>query len=236
MKTRIVLLLVLPLLWLAPIFGGFEQIHNAPGADYSDLAVAHLPSAEFLRQALAQYGEVPMWNPHALGGTPFAADPLSGIYYPPLWLALVLPPALAFNLLFLLHLGLAGVGAFLLARAEGASPAGSLLAGIAFGGLPKFVAHVAAGHLTLVLAAAWTPWLLLVVRSAVRHSAVRVWALAGLLTGVIFLADPRWAIPAALAAGGYAFAAGGAAPSDPRAAATRNRQLHHGQDHQRRAR
>jgi hypothetical protein len=213
LKTRIGLLLILPLLWLAPLLGGLGQIHNAPGAEYSDLAVAHLPSAEFLRQSLVRYGEIPMWNPHVLGGTPFAADPLSGIYYPPLWLALVISPALAFNLLFLFHLAFAGVGAFELARKEGASTAGALLAGIAFGGLPKLVAHAAAGHLTLVLAAAWTPWLLLAARKAAREGSLRAGSLAGVLAGIVFLADPRWAIPSALAAGGYAWVSAGSDPA-----------------------
>jgi hypothetical protein len=209
LKTRIGLLLALPILWLAPLLGGLGQIHTAPGAEFSDLAVTHLPNAEFLRQSLQQYGEIPMWNPLTLGGTPFAADPLSGIYYPPLWLALVLPAPLAFNILFFLHLALAGTGAFLLARGEGASNAGALLAGIAFGGLPKLIAHTAAGHLTLVLAVAWTPWLLLAAREAARRTSLRGWALAGAMTGVIFLADPRWAIPSALAAVGYAAVSAG---------------------------
>jgi hypothetical protein len=204
LKTRIGLLLVLPLLWLAPLLGGIGQVHFAPGAEFSDLTLAHWPSAEFLRQSLMDYGEIPMWNPHTLGGTPFAADPLSGIYYPPLWLALVIPPPLAFNILFFLHLALAGLGAFLLAREEGATNAGALLAGIAFGGFPKFVAHVAAGHLTLVLAAAWTPWLLLAARRAARDGSLRAWSLAGVLAGLVFLADPRWVIPSGLAAVGYA--------------------------------
>jgi hypothetical protein len=216
LKTRIGLLLVLPLLWLAPLLGGFGQIHNAPGAEYSDLTITHWPGAEFLRQSLIQYGEIPMWNPHTLGGTPFAADPLSGIYYPPLWLALVISPPLAFNILFLLHLAFAGVGVFLLARDEGASTAGGLLAGIAFGGLPKLVAHTAAGHLTLVLAVSWTPWLLLAARRAARNGSLRAWSLAGVMTGIIFLADPRWAFPSALAALGYAIvSAGGNLAQEP---------------------
>ena len=204
LKHWIWIFLVLPLLWLAPLLGGIGQIHSTPGSEYSDLAVAHLPNAEFLRRSLARYGEIPMWNSQALGGAPFAADPLSGIYYPPLWLALVLPPALAFNILFWLHLAFAGTGAFLLARGERASTLGALLAGIAFGGLPKLVAHIAAGHLTLVLAVSWTPWLLLAARKAAREGSIRAWALAGVMAGFVFLVDPRWAIPSALAAVGYA--------------------------------
>lgn len=202
------LLWLAPLLYLAPLLGDPTQVHSAPGAEYSDLLVAHWPSAEFLRQSLLQYGEIPFWNPHTLGGTPFAADPLSGLYYPPLWLALILPAPLAFNILFFLHLAFAGMGAFLLAREEGAGQMGALMAGIAFGGMPKLVAHIAAGHLTLVLAVSWTPWLLLAARDAARRRSIRRWSLAGVMAGIIFLADPRWVIPAGLAAVGYALFSG----------------------------
>ncbi len=216
LKTRIGLLLILPLLWLAPLLGDPTQVHYAPGAEYSDLVVAHWPSAEFVRRSLVEFGEIPLWNPHTLGGTPFAADPLSGLYYPPLWLALILPAPLAFNILFFLHLAFAGLGAFFLAREEGAGDAGSLLAGIAFGGLPKLAAHVAAGHLTLVLAVAWTPWLLLAAREAARKGSTRRWALAGVMAGIIFLIDPRWMIPSAAAAVGYAVFSGSGMPPLPR--------------------
>ena len=209
MKIRIGLLVLLPFLWLAPLLNDLGQIHYAPGGEFSDLAIAHVPSAELLRQTLARYGEIPLWNPDTLGGTPFSADPLSGLYYPPLWLALVLPAPLAFNLLFLAHLAFAGVGAYLLARGEGAGQTGALLAGIAFGGLPKLAAHAGAGHLTLVLAVSWTPWLLLVARRAALSRSVRGWSLAGVVAGIIFLADPRWAIPSALAAAGYAVVSAG---------------------------
>jgi len=214
------LLLLLPLVWLAPLLGDPTQVHYAPGAEYSDLAVAHGPSAEFIRRSLIQFGEIPLWNPHTLGGTPFAADPLSGLYYPPLWLALILPSPLAFNILFFLHLAFAGFGAYMLAKEEGAGQAGSLLAGIAFGGLPKLIAHVAAGHLTLVLAVAWTPWLFLAAREAARHGSIRRWSLAGIMAGIVFLADPRWIIPAAAAAVAYAVFGGKGASAPSRRAAT----------------
>ncbi len=214
------LLLLLPLVWLAPLLGDPAQVHYAPGAQYSDLVVAHWPSAEFVRRSLVVFGEIPLWNPHTLGGTPFAADPLSGLFYPPMWLALILPPPLAFNILFLLHLAFAGFGAYWLAKEEGAGKAGGwagqaspLLAGIAFGGLPKLVAHVAAGHLTLVLAVSWTPWLFLAARKAACSGSTRRWSLAGIMAGIIFLADPRWALPAAAAVIGYAFFCGGGAPA-----------------------
>jgi hypothetical protein len=210
-----ILLLLVPLLYLAPILANPTWVHPIPGSEYSDLIIAHWPSAEFLRRSLLEYGQIPFWNPHTLGGTPFAADPLSGLYYPPLWLALILPAPLAFNILFFLHLAFAGVGAFLLAAGEGAGRVGGwsgqaapLLAGIAFGGLPKLIAHTGAGHLTLVLAVSWTPWLLMTAREAALRGSLRRWSLAGVIAGIVFLIDPRWLIPSALAAVGYALASG----------------------------
>lgn len=67
------LLLLAPLLYLAPLLGDPTQVHYAPGADCSDLVIAHRPGAEFLRRSLQQDGEIPFWDPHTLGGTPFAA-------------------------------------------------------------------------------------------------------------------------------------------------------------------
>jgi hypothetical protein len=213
------LLLFAPLFYMAPILADPLQVHPAVDSVYSDLIIAHWPSAEFIQRSLRLHGEIPLWNPNTLGGTPFAADPLSGLYYPPLWLSLVLPPPLAFNILFLLHLVLAGTGAYRLARKEGAGKTGALLAGIAFGGLPKLTAHAASGHLTLVLAVSWTPWLLMAVRRAARERSLRGWSLAGVMTGMIFLTDPRWAVPSALAAAAYAFVSGSrTVPSESRRA------------------
>jgi hypothetical protein len=174
-----------------------------PGNPFSDIAITHWPNALLLRHSLLTWGQVPLWNPQILAGTPFAADPLSGLWYPPLWLAVFLPLPFAFNLLFYVHLAWAGVGAFLLAREEGLSASSSVIAGIAFGGMPKLTAHIGSGHLTLVLAVCWTPWLLIALRRAVQLQSYRKMATAGLLLGLIFLVDPRWAYPSGLLALAY---------------------------------
>jgi hypothetical protein len=197
------LLLGLPLLWLAPMIPAVNSFPFAPGSPFSDLAITHWMNALVLHRSLAANAEIALWNPYILGGTPLAGDPLSGLYYPPLWLAAFFPEPWAFNLVFYAHLALAGCGAYALARAEGAGRSAALLAGVAFGGAAKFAAHIAAGHLTLVCATAWTPWLLLATKQIWRGG-IRRAALAGALAGLIFLADPRWALPAAVAALAYA--------------------------------
>jgi hypothetical protein len=197
-------LLALPLLWLAPLLSDPGAFLYAPDSLYSDIAISHWPNALLIHRTILETGEVPLWNPTILGGAPFAADPLSGLYYPPLWLAAAFPNPLTFNILFLLHLMWAGMGAYALARGEGLPASTALLAGMVFGGLPKFIAHVAAGHPTLVFAAAWTPWLMLAARAVVRRGSYRYAVVAGLMAGTVFLADPRWAPLAFLAAGAYA--------------------------------
>ena len=43
------------------------------------------PWHHYLGERLA-HGEVPLWDPHRFGGTPFAADIAVGLWYPPNWL------------------------------------------------------------------------------------------------------------------------------------------------------
>lgn len=165
----------------------------APGAAFSDLLISHLPNAEYWRTAVLHYGQWPLWNAQLFAGQPFAADPLAGVWYPPNLLLLVLPLPLAINLLLALHLAWAGYGLFRFLRAEGLPDAPAFLGGLAFAGTPKLLAHLGAGHVSLVLAIAWTPWLLGALRSACGLGGLKHGALAGAILGLIVLADPRWA-------------------------------------------
>jgi hypothetical protein len=80
------------------------------------------------------------------------------------------------------------------------------MAAIAFCGAPKLVGHIGLGHLGLVSAVCWTPWILFTLRKSIIninanfHRSYYYAALAGGLLAVIFIADPRWLIPASLLA------------------------------------
>jgi hypothetical protein len=60
------------------------------------------------------------WDPDVGCGEPYFANPLSGLLYPPAWLAAVLPPATAVGVEAGLHLAILAVGCALLARRLGA--------------------------------------------------------------------------------------------------------------------
>ena len=58
---------------------------------YPDVLPFWLPSYCFLGKSLAS-GAIPAWNPHVMGGVPFAADPQSGwMYLPAMALFTALP-------------------------------------------------------------------------------------------------------------------------------------------------
>ncbi len=201
-------LFLIPLLVILPHLNTFPYPPH-PGA-FSDLVVTHYPNAYFLRQALIENRSVPLWSPTILSGYPFAANPLSGLMYPPGWLALLLPLPLGMNLLAAFHLMLGGVGMLNLLRAEGVGYPAALLGGLAFEMMPKLVAHAGAGHLTLLYAIPWTPWLLWIWRvdsqSEVGQGNRRLlkWLHPGMLMAVIFLADVRWAVYAGILWWAYA--------------------------------
>ncbi len=194
--------LLLPAVLLLPGAGGFP--YPSAEASFSDLTISHYPNAVFLREELLSGAGLPLWSPLILSGAPFAADPLSGLWYPPGWLALLLPLPLGFNLLVLLHLLLGGLALYALLRREGLGHPAALLGGMAFAALPKLFAHYGAGHLTLLYAVPWTPVLLLAARGEPHHPS-KVMRQPGLVLALIFLADPRWAVYAGLLWVAYAW-------------------------------
>ncbi len=141
----------------------------------------------FARSSIHQ-GRLPLWNPYLSSGLPFVANPQPALFYPPTWLALLLPVPKALGLIVVLHLWLAGTGMYAWLRAEGASKAGALVGGtvIAFSGY--FFVRVQAGHLGVITTGTWLPFVLWAYG---RATARRSWGLAvlgGLPVGLSILA------------------------------------------------
>ncbi len=202
------LLLLLPFLVILPNLDTFPYPRYT-GA-YSDITVSHYPNAYFLRQELLAHRPIPLWSPTILSGYPFIANPLSGLLYPPGWLGLLLPIPAGFHVVIALHLVLGGVGMLRLLRAEGMSYPAALFGGMAFELMPKIAAHYGAGHLTLLYALAWTPWLLLTwteeKQRVDKGYESRRWIKPSLVLTMIILADVRWAAFATLLLWAYAIA------------------------------
>jgi len=158
--------------------------HIVAGNDLSNMFL------HWLRFAVSsiQQGQPPLWNPYLFSGLPFIANPQPSLFYPPMWLALLMPVTRALGLIAVLHLWLSGVGMYAWLRSEGASVVGALLGGavLAFSGY--FFVRMYAGHLGVITTGAWLPLLLWVHRRAVERRSWKLAVVGGLPAGLSILA------------------------------------------------
>jgi hypothetical protein len=125
----------------------------APGDGYQ----AYLPWFTEAAQAW-RHGHFPGWNPWSFAGSPLLAIGQAGVYYPPNWLHMVLPPVMAMNVVMVAQFVIAGVGAWLLARHLTGDAAGAAVAGVAFALCGFMFGQIS--HASLIASAAWMPWVL----------------------------------------------------------------------------
>ena len=183
------LLLALSALFYAPLLLGLRTF---PDGDFTH---HFLPFSLFLQDALREL-RLPLWNPYTYGGHPFLADTQAAVFYAPadLLLLLTLPwRSAAARLYFLqaealLHVAMAGLFVFLLARDLTRSRRAGLLAGVAFA-FSSYLAGYPPLQLAVLRTAAWLPLLLwLTWRGAAQPGQARWWAGAGLALATAFLA------------------------------------------------
>jgi hypothetical protein len=159
----------------ALIAGGVIAILHrvvAPGdlGNYSDLWSLWMPTYCALGRSLAA-GHVPLWDPHVMGGLPFAADPQSGwMYLPVMALFTSLPCGVAFRSFVVLQPILGGLGLYWFLRAERVSRPAATTGGLVL----ALVVAKSATVLALPFAAslAWTAVLL---AAAARLLRVSTW-------------------------------------------------------------
>ena len=104
-----VYLLILACIFLGDLlFGGHIFLSRDALSDF-------MPMRLYEAKTLAS-GHIPFWNPFWGGGKPFIADTTSQALYPVNLLFLIFAPATAFNLYWLFHVYLAGLGVHFLFR------------------------------------------------------------------------------------------------------------------------
>lgn len=115
---------------------------------------------EFFNTSVGQ-GIFPWWNPYLFGGEPFIANPVVNIWYPPTWLFSLLPLNIAYSWHIAFHVVWAMVGMYVLLGYLG--HLGNLsrwTAGVIFGLSGFFMARTFAGHVDVIAAASWMPWVI----------------------------------------------------------------------------
>lgn len=189
------------------LLSGFRlgSLPYTPGMLFSDAVTSHLPAAQFLREFVLENGEFPVWRETIMAGQPFAANPLNKTAYPPQWLALLFSAEIHLDVMILLHLLIAGAGMWWLAKALGLREAACALGALSYVLAPRMVGHLGAGHLDIVYALAWLPWLLGACRALVVSDANKwrnvLWV--ALFSALMLLADVRLSLFGLALAGAY---------------------------------
>ena len=81
-----------------------------------DFVAFYLGMKKFLHDEVMLHGRIPFWNPYLFGGMPFWAHFESTIFYPLGFLFWFLEPVRAYGLTMFMHLALAGIFMYVLAR------------------------------------------------------------------------------------------------------------------------
>jgi hypothetical protein len=159
-------------------------------SQHPDILGFWLPTYCFLGKSLAA-GHLPAWNPHVMGGMPFAADPQSGwMYAPAMLLFSALPCGAAMRAMIALQPVLGGLGLYGFLRREGLSSPASTTGGLAL------ALGLCASRLLLFL-----PF-----PSAFAWTAVLLWCCSGAFHAPARAGRVGWALAAAAAWGQLAAA------------------------------
>ncbi|MBN1400461.1 MAG: oligosaccharide flippase family protein [Anaerolineae bacterium] len=143
---------------------GIGTPHNAL---LSDLYLENYAWKRFIVQSLRSR-EIPLWNPYIFAGTPFLAAGQHSALYPLSVIFYVLPLPAAYGWFAALHLFLAGLFTYILARTLRLSRTGSTLAAIAF----MFSGFIVIRNVfpMIVAAAVWLPLVLTSIERLIRRA------------------------------------------------------------------
>ena len=150
-----------------------------------DLVLTFGPKAEY---AAASFPALPLWHPGIYAGHPFAGNPQSMAFYPPLWIVHALGWSLPLAaVVTALHVLLAGLTCRSLCLRLGATAPGAALGGLAWALGGQSLGRIFAGHLSWSCALPWLPLLLLGLHGAVRRGSRADGIKAGLAMGLLAL-------------------------------------------------
>ena len=149
-----------------------------------DVSTFHYPLKKLVTEAYAR-GEWPLWNPYIQMGQPLLANPNCMAVYPGQLLFQFLPFETAFELHFVVHCMLAGMGAFCLARILGLSLQAALLSAVIynFSGLTLSAVNL----FNILPVVAFLPWLTTALLWLVSRPSIARGCFTALLLGSFFL-------------------------------------------------
>lgn len=173
-------LVVFAVLTYWPIFSSARL----PGGTMSDTVAQGYPFFAYTAERLSQ-GDLPLWNPYIMCGTPFYESFSAPVFYPLRGLPMLLLGAEAtIRFLFPVHFILAGFFAWLFLKAAGVSRWGSWTGAMAYCAGAWANTLFYAGHGSKVICWAWFPLILWAVLKLSRTGKLKYIGLGGLAVGM----------------------------------------------------
>jgi hypothetical protein len=200
--VSIILLLILALAMFGDLlFTGGTRVLGHPG---SDMFLQYFAWREFGFRELAK-GNLALWNPHIFSGAPYFGGMQGALLYPPNWLFLILPTAVAINWTVALHVFAIGAFIFFWMRQRGLSAAAGFFAATLVMFCGAFFPHVFAGHLPQLNAMTWSSLIFCSIDALFGTKHAR-WSLLGMLAVAmqVLAGFPQYVFYTAIIAGLYA--------------------------------
>jgi Bacterial membrane protein YfhO len=152
---------------------------------FRDIFNYSYPHARLI-QEVCRRGHLPYWNPYLNWGQPLLSNPNTLFFYPFTLLIILLPINVAYPLHYVVHISLAAVGAYCLARRWRQTRLAAFCAA-SFFALSGPVLSLG-NFYNMVACVAWMPWALLFTDGALEKRSSRSWVLLTLVFTLQFLA------------------------------------------------
>ncbi|MGE5197775.1 MAG: hypothetical protein ACM3IL_04650 [Deltaproteobacteria bacterium] len=156
-------ILLAALLFLAAYLFLFRNIIFSRNGLISSYEYGDMFIAEYAHKSLTfsqlRAGQFPLWNPYTFCGYPWFANPANQMSYPLNFIFLFLPVNVAINYSFMLHILIAGLGMYLFVASILKDKFPALISALVFMFSPVFFLRCFAGHLTVVHAYSWIPFI-----------------------------------------------------------------------------
>jgi hypothetical protein len=165
-----------------------------------DIYIEHYPMTKFGFERLFS-GEIPLWNPYQLTGTPFLPVTHVGLFYPGNFIYGFLDTGIAIEVSFVLHLFFAGAGVWMLLRTLEFSGRAGFVAALTFmwSGWMIFYSNQA----SLISGMAWLPFMIWMVELTLRGNQRAALGVVAAVTLQLFNGATEFFVHSMYVAGAY---------------------------------
>lgn len=187
----VLIIIALAVLINAPIWLGFIDFYSG---DLSDTIPYFYGLKLFLYQSFQEFKEIPFWNPYIMFGQSVVGNLQYGLFYPLNFVFLLLSFSKALWISHAVHMIIAGLGAYLLARHTGCNKNTGMVAGCLYILNGRLLYYINAGWLDYFFSICWLP-LFVLMSILVMEKKQRHYSLAfGVVFAMTFLSGtPQYA-------------------------------------------